>query len=57
MNVKRVISAMLCVIMFTSLSSCKEKENTSATEGSTTVSNNVTNETIAQNVLIPKLLF
>lgn len=50
MNLKRVIAAILCVIMFTSLTSCKQKENTSATEVSTTVSNNTTNETIAQNV-------
>ena len=50
MNLKRVIAAILCVIMFTSLTSCKQKENPSATEVSTTVSNNTTNETIAQNV-------
>ena len=50
MNVKRVIAAMLCVIMFTSLTSCKQKENTSTTEANTAVSNNTANETIAQNV-------
>ena len=50
MNIKRVIAAMLCVIMFTSLTSCKQKENTSTTEVSTTISNNTANETIAQNV-------
>ena len=50
MNIKRVIAAMLYVIMFTSLTSCKQKENTSTTEVSTTISNNTANETIAQNV-------
>lgn len=51
MNSKRVLAAIFSLIMIFSLTSCKEKEGESVTQESTTVLNNVVNETVVQSGL------
>ncbi|MBO5065397.1 MAG: hypothetical protein J6D06_04705 [Clostridia bacterium] len=51
MNTKRVMAAILSLIMISSLTSCKENEGDSVVQESSTVSNNVVGETVTQNIL------
>lgn len=51
MIIKRVMAAILALLMFFSLTSCKEKEDGSAEQESTTVPDIIANETVGGNVL------
>ncbi len=51
MIIKRVMAAILALLMFFSLTSCKEKEDGSAKQESTTVPDIIANETVGGNVL------
>ncbi len=51
MNTKRVIAAILSLLLIISLASCKEKEDNSTEQESSTVINNIAEETVVENVL------
>lgn len=51
MNTKRVIAAILSLLLLISLTSCKEKEDNSAEQETTTVINSISEETVVGNVL------
>ena len=51
MKLQKILAVVLSIIVIFSLTSCKEKENTTTTQESTTKPDNTFNETVAENVL------
>lgn len=51
MKIKKYIAVILSLLMLISLTACKGDDNTSVTEESTTPSNNVINETVAESFM------
>lgn len=51
MNSKKILTITLCIIVVFSLSACKTNEDTSVTQESTTILNDIVNETFGETVI------
>ena len=56
MKIKKYIAVVLALLMVISLTSCKGDDNNSVTEESTTLSNDVVYETVADSVANTELI-